>query len=61
MSYYSSGPRVKAWAPWERYYRWGTDQLPKPGELEYLGLSHWVRTSYDRLVEMPPALRMGPI
>ncbi len=36
--YYTSGPRVPAPAPLDRYYRWDWQvPQPKPGELEYLG------------------------
>lgn len=35
--YYATGPRVPASAALERHYRWGTESMPRPGELEYLG------------------------
>lgn len=34
--YYASGPRVEPWRPLDRYWAWGSEIRPKPGELEYL-------------------------
>ena len=45
-----------------RYFAWGSELRPWPGELEYLGgaeLRQASRTAFDTLVKMPPALRLG--
>lgn len=44
-----------------RYFAWGPDLRPWPGELEYLnGGTNGVpaRTGFDKLVRMPPALHL---
>lgn len=44
-----------------RYFAWGPDLRPWPGELEYLdGGTNGVpaRSGFDNLVRMPPALQL---
>jgi len=44
-----------------RYFAWGPDLRPWPGELEYLAgaeLRRSARTGFDKLVRMPPALHL---
>jgi hypothetical protein len=45
-----------------RYFAWGSELRPWPGELEYLDgaeLRQASQTAFDTLVRMPPALRLG--